>query len=102
MTLSHFLILAGLLFGVGLTGAVVRRNILVIYMSLEMMLTAAMLALVAFSKFCNLMDGAVFCFFVGRIVSLVLLIILAVEAHKYRRDYTYIPLDGEPAQGWNA
>ncbi len=46
--------------------------------------------------------GAVFCFFVGRIVSLVLLIILAVEAHKYRRDYTYIPLDGEPAQGWNA
>ena len=43
MTLSHFLILAGLLFGVGLTGAVVRRNILVVYMSLEMMLTAAML-----------------------------------------------------------
>ena len=31
------------------------------------------------------------------LISLVLLIILAVEAHKYRRDYTYIPLDGEPA-----
>lgn len=64
MTLSHFLILAGLLFGVGLTGAVVRRSALVVYMSLEMMLIAAMVALVAFSKFCNLMDGAVFCFFV--------------------------------------
>ena len=49
MTLSHFLILAGLLFGVGLTGAVVRRNILVIYMSLEMMLTAAMTSAILFA-----------------------------------------------------
>ena len=39
--------------------------------------------------------GAVFSFFVGRIVSLVLLIILAVEAYKYRRDYRYVPMDGE-------
>lgn len=39
--------------------------------------------------------GAVFSFFIGRIVSLVLLIILAVEAYKYRRDYRYVPIDGE-------
>ena len=85
MTLSHFLILAGLLFGVGLTGAVVRRNILVVYMSLEMMLTAAMLALVAFSKYCNLMDGAVFCFFVLPIAAAEVAVGLALIVALFRR-----------------
>ena len=84
MTLSHFLILAGLLFGVGLTGAVVRRNILVVYMSLEMMLTAAMLALVAFSKFCNLMDGAVFCFFIITIAAAEVAVGLALIVSLFR------------------
>lgn len=69
MTLAHFLILSGLLFAIGLTGAVARRSILIVYMSLEMMLTAAMLALVAFSKFCDRMDGAVFCFFIIAIAA---------------------------------
>ena len=85
MTLSHFLILAGLLFVVGLTGAVVRRNILVVYMSLEMMLTAAMLALVAFSKFCNLMDGAVFCFFVLTIAAAEVAVGLALIVALFRK-----------------
>ena len=79
MTLSHFLILAGLLFGVGLTG------ILVVYMSLEMMLAAAMLALVAFSKFCGLMDGAVFCFFVLTIAAAEVAVGLALIVALFRR-----------------
>lgn len=56
ITLNHYLIVSGLLFAIGLTGVVVRRNILTIYMCLEMMLSAANLTLVAFSRF-RLVDG---------------------------------------------
>ena len=55
-TLNHYLIVSGLLFAIGLSGVVVRRSILVIYMSLELMLSAANLTLVAFSRF-HLTDG---------------------------------------------
>lgn len=51
ITLAHYLTVSGILFSLGLAGVVVRRNILVIYMCLEMMLSAANLALVAFSRF---------------------------------------------------
>ena len=56
ITLNHYLFVSGALFSLGLAGIVVRRNILVIYMCLEMMLSAANLALVAFSRF-HLTDG---------------------------------------------
>ncbi|MEY4485217.1 MAG: NADH-quinone oxidoreductase subunit NuoK [Verrucomicrobiota bacterium] len=56
VTLNHYLLVSGLLFSTGLVGVVVRRNILTIYMCLEMMLSAANLTLVAFSRF-RLTDG---------------------------------------------
>ena len=56
ITLNHYLFVSGALFSLGLAGVVVRRNILVIYMCLEMMLSAANLALVAFSRF-HMIDG---------------------------------------------
>lgn len=51
VTLNHYLLVSGLLFAIGLTGVIVRRNIITIYMCLEMMLSAANLTLVAFSRF---------------------------------------------------
>lgn len=51
MTLSHYLLISGVLFTTGLFGVLVRRNLLVIFMCLEMMLGAASLTLVAFSRF---------------------------------------------------
>ncbi|MDZ4288154.1 MAG: NADH-quinone oxidoreductase subunit NuoK [Prosthecobacter sp.] len=51
ITLSHYLVVSGMLFALGLAGVIARRNILIIYMCLEMMLSAANLALVAFSRF---------------------------------------------------
>ncbi len=51
VSLNHYLLVSGLLFSIGLVGVVVRRNILTIYMCLEMMLSAANLTLVAFSRF---------------------------------------------------
>lgn len=56
ITLNHYLFVAGLLFATGLAGVVVRRNIITIYMCLEMMLSAANLTLVAFSRF-HITDG---------------------------------------------
>ena len=60
--LEHYLVVSVLLFCLGLLGVIVRRNLLVIYMSLELMLNAANLALVAFSRFTDNLDGQVFVF----------------------------------------
>ena len=49
--LEHYLVVSALLFSIGLMGVVMRRNLILIYMSLELMLNAANLALVAFSRF---------------------------------------------------
>ncbi len=48
--LAHYLILSGLLFSIGLAGIIIRKNILVVFMCLELMLTAANISLVAFSR----------------------------------------------------
>jgi NADH-quinone oxidoreductase subunit K len=56
ITLNHYLFISGALFAIGLAGVVVRRSILAIYMCLELMLSAANLTLVAFSRF-RLVDG---------------------------------------------
>ncbi len=48
--LTHYLIFSGLLFAIGLAGVLIRRNILVVFMCLEMMLTAANVSLIAFSR----------------------------------------------------
>ena len=57
--LQHYLVVSFLLFALGLFGVIIRRNVLVIYMCLELMLNAANLALVAFSRFNNNLDGQV-------------------------------------------
>lgn len=50
LTLSHYLLVSGLLFATGLAGVLLRRGLLVIFMGLELMLNAANLSLVAFAR----------------------------------------------------
>ncbi|MDO5450899.1 MAG: NADH-quinone oxidoreductase subunit NuoK [Akkermansia sp.] len=50
VTLAHYLILSGVLFAIGLAGVLIRKNIIVVFMCLEMMLSAANISLVAFSR----------------------------------------------------
>src|SRR5438094_3337760 len=64
VALEHYLTVSALLFCLGLLGVIMRRNLLVIYMSLELMLNAANLALVAFSRFNGRLDGQVLVFFI--------------------------------------
>ena len=51
LTLNHYLMVSGLLFAIGFAGVLLRRNIIIIFMCLELMLNAANLSLVAFSRF---------------------------------------------------
>jgi NADH-quinone oxidoreductase subunit K len=61
---NYILILSGVLFALGTLGVLVRRNTIVMFMSIELMLNAANLGFIAFARALELMDGQVFVFFV--------------------------------------
>ena len=61
---QYYLILSAILFGLGVVAFVIRRNIITIFMSIELMLNAVNLAFVAFSQAWNHLDGQVFVLFV--------------------------------------
>ncbi len=83
--LAHHLGLAGLVFALGLVGVLVRRNLLVTYMCLELMLAAAMLALVAFSRHNGTMDGQALVFFVITVAAAEVAVGLALIVALQRR-----------------
>ena len=62
--ISYYVILSAVLFGLGVIGFVFKRNIITIFMSIELMLNAVNLAFVAFSREFDQLDGLVFVFFV--------------------------------------
>ena len=88
ITLEHYLVVSMLLFALGLFGVITRRNLLVIYMSLELMLNAANLALVAFSRFGNNLDGQVFVFFIITVAAAEVAVGLALIVALYRKRQT--------------
>jgi NADH-quinone oxidoreductase subunit K len=84
ITLTHYLAVAALFFIIGLMGVVMRRNLLVIYMSLEMMLQGANLTLVAFSRFNGHIDGQVLVFFVITVAAAEVAVGLALIVALFR------------------
>ena len=86
--LPQYLVVSALLFCLGLLGVIVRRNVLVIYMSLELMLNAANLALVAFSRFNNKLDGQIMVFFIITVAAAEVAVGLALIVALYRRRQT--------------
>jgi len=62
--INYYVILSAILFTIGVTGVLVRRNALIIFMSIELMLNAANLAIVAFSSVLKSFSGQIFVFFV--------------------------------------
>jgi NADH-quinone oxidoreductase subunit K len=86
--LEHYLVVSALLFALGLMGVIVRRNLLIIYMSLELMLNAANLVLVAFSRFTNNLDGQVFVFFTITVAAAEVAVGLALIVAIYRKRQT--------------
>lgn len=88
ITLNDYLAVAAVLFAIGLMGVVMRRNLLIIYMSLEMMLQAANLTFVAFSRFNGRIDGQVFVFFVITVAAAEVAVGLALIVALYRLKQT--------------
>lgn len=86
--LNSFIFVAGLLFAIGLFGVLLRRNTLVIYMSLELMLNAVNLALVAFSRYNNTMDGNLFVFFIITVAAAEVALGLAIIVALFRKRQT--------------
>ena len=82
--LEHYLTVSALLFCLGLFGAISRRNLLVIYMGLELMLNAANLAFVTLSRFTNNINGQVFVFFVMVVAAAEAAVGLAIIIAVYR------------------
>ena len=83
--LSHYLIVSALLFSLGLLGVLLRRSLLVVYMSVELMLNAANLALVAGSWFNRSLEGQVMVFFVITVAAAEVAVGLALIVALYRR-----------------
>lgn len=86
--LEHYLVVSGLLFCLGVLGVILRRNLLVIYMSLELMLNAANLALVAFSRFNNNLNGQIMVFFIITVAAAEVAVGLALIVALYRKRQT--------------
>ncbi len=83
--LEHYLLVSALLFGIGLLGVLIRRNIFLIYMGLELMLNAANLSLVAFSRFNNNLDGQVMVFFIITVAAAEVAVGLALLVALFRK-----------------
>lgn len=86
--LSHYLVLSATLFAVGFFGVLLRKNTLVIYMCLELMLVASTVALVAFSRYNGTMDGNVFVFFILTVAAAEVAVGLAIIVALFRRRQT--------------
>jgi NADH-quinone oxidoreductase subunit K len=86
--LEHYLVVCAALFCLGVLGVIMRRNLLVIYMSLELMLNAANLALVAFSRFNNNLNGQVMVFFIITVAAAEVAVGLALIVALYRKRQT--------------
>ena len=86
--LEHYLVVSGLLFCLGLLGVIMRRNVLVIYMCLEMMLNAANLALVGFSRYSGQMDGQIMVFFIATVAAAEVAVGLALIVAMYRKKHS--------------
>jgi NADH-quinone oxidoreductase subunit K len=69
LTLGHFLTVSAILFVIGMLGVLTRRNVLLIFMSVEMMLNAVNLSLIAFGRYLDSMVGQVFAVFVITIAA---------------------------------
>jgi len=94
ITLGDYLIVSGILFVIGFAGVMLRRNLIIILMSLELMLNAANLSLVAFSRFRLDSNGLpnynvqVFVFFIITVAAAEVAVGLAILVALYRARQT--------------
>lgn len=84
LTLQHFLIASLLMFATGVAGVVGRKNLFIVFMSIELMLNAVNLSFVAFARFLNQLDGHIFVFLVMAVAAAEAAIGLAIVILLFR------------------
>ena len=85
---EYFLIVSGILFGLGALGVLIRRNPLIMFMSVEMMLNAANLAFIAFARQHQQADGQVYVFFIMTLAAAEAAVGLAIVLALFRMRQT--------------
>ena len=83
--IAYFLVLSSILFAIGSVGVLVRKNALLIFMSIELQLNAVNLALVAFSRLHRSLDGQILAFFSMVVAAAEVVVGLAIIVSVYRR-----------------
>ena len=81
---SYYLILSAVLFTIGVIGVLVRRNAIVIFMCIEMMLNGVNLTFITFSRYLNSLDGQVFVFLVMTVAAVEVAVGLAIVVSIFR------------------
>lgn len=84
MSIMNYLVLSGILFSIGAVTVLVRRNAIIAFMGVELMLNATNLALVAFSRMHGGLDGQVMAFFVMVVAAAEVVIGLAIIVSIFR------------------
>jgi NADH-quinone oxidoreductase subunit K len=83
--IAYFLVVSGLLFAIGTVGVLVRRNALIIFMSIELQLNAVTLSLIAVSRMHDSLNGQVLAFFSMVVAAAEVVVGLAIIVSVYRR-----------------
>jgi len=84
VSLDHYLVLAGILFSIGAATVLLRRNAIIVFMGVELMLNATNLLLVTFSRLHGQLDGQVLAFFVMVVAAAEVVVGLAIIVSIYR------------------
>jgi NADH-quinone oxidoreductase subunit K len=97
--LNHYLVLSGILFAIGTAGVFLRRNLITIMLSIEIMLNAVNLTFVAVGRYAGLVDGQIITFFVMTVAAAEAAVGLAIVIALFRHRETLSP-DAYTALKW--
>ena len=86
--LEHVIILSIVIFSIGIMGVLFRKNAIIIFMSIELMLNAVNLSLVGFSRYYNSVDGQIFVFLVMTLAAAEVAVGLAIIVSLFRNKQT--------------
>lgn len=88
VSLNHYLLLSAILFSIGVVGVLLRRNVIMIFMCIELMLNAVNLTFVAFSRYLNNLDGHLFVLMVMTVAAAEAAVGLAIVIAIFRNKPT--------------
>ena len=84
LPIEYYLWFAALLFAIGVAGVLLRRNVIIVFMSIELMLNAVNVTFIAFSRQMNNIDGQIFVFFVMTLAAAEVAVGLAIIVAMFR------------------